>query len=145
VKGLLFALLSLSSLVVAQSPKIPTDRPLILTRVAVIDATGPLAKPDMRVVIRDHKITAIDRTSAIVPPKDGEIVDATGKFLIPGLWDMHVQRMHRVLRFPDERARYSRRLQRPRTNGQAFRKALSASPELLPTNSSVPSTTICGV
>jgi len=44
----------------------------------------------MRVVIRDHKITAIDRKSAIVPPKDGGIVDATGKFLIPGLWDMHV-------------------------------------------------------
>ena len=90
MKGLLFALLSLSSLVVAQSPTIPADKPLILTHVTVIDATGSLAKPDMRVVIRDHKITAIDRTSAIVPREDGEIVDATGKFLIPGLWDMHV-------------------------------------------------------
>src|SRR6266404_3689573 len=90
VKRLLFALLSLSSLLVAQSPTIPADRSLILTHVTVIDATGSLAKPDMRVVIRDHKITAIDRKSAIVPPKDGGIVDATGKFLIPGLWDMHV-------------------------------------------------------
>ncbi len=90
MKRLLFALLSLSSLLVAQSPTIPADRSLILTHVTVIDATGSLAKPDMRVVIRDHKITAIDRKSAIVPPKDGGIVDATGKFLIPGLWDMHV-------------------------------------------------------
>src|ERR1700747_1872044 len=90
VKSLLFALLSLSSLLVAQSPTIPANKHLILTHVTVIDATGSLAKPDMRVVIRDHKITAIDRKSAIVPPKDAEIVDATGKFLIPGLWDMHV-------------------------------------------------------
>ena len=90
MKSLLFALLSLSSLLVAQSPTIPANRPLILTHVTVIDATGSPAKPDMRVVIRDHKITAIDRKGAIMPPNDGDIVDATGKFLIPGLWDMHV-------------------------------------------------------
>jgi len=90
VKSLLFALLSLSSLLVAQSPTIPAKQTLILTHVTVIDATGSLAKPDMRIVIRDHRIAAIGPTSAAVLPKDAEIVDATGKFLIPGLWDMHV-------------------------------------------------------
>jgi len=44
----------------------------------------------MSVVIRNHRIAAMGRTSAVVPPKDSEIVDATGKFLIPRLWDMHV-------------------------------------------------------
>ena len=50
VKSLLFALLSLSSLLVAQSPTIPANQPLILTHISVIDATGSLAKPDMRMV-----------------------------------------------------------------------------------------------
>ena len=90
MKSLLFALLSLSSLLVAQSPTIPANQPLILTHVTVIDATGSLAKPDLSIVIRDHRIAALGPTSAMVLPKDAEIVDATGKFLIPGLWDMHV-------------------------------------------------------
>jgi len=64
VKSLLFALLSLSSLLVAQSPTIPPDQPLILTHVTVIDATGSPAKPDMTVVIRDHRIVALGRTGA---------------------------------------------------------------------------------
>ena len=89
MKSLLFALLSLSSLLVAQSPTIPPDQPLILTHVTVIDATGSPAKPDMTVVIRDHRIVALGRTGAAAL-QDAEIVDATGKFLIPGLWDMHV-------------------------------------------------------
>ena len=55
----------------------------------MIDATGSPAKSDVTVVIRDHRITALSQTST-VPTKDAEIVDATGKFLIPGLWDMHV-------------------------------------------------------
>src|SRR5258708_795506 len=44
----------------------------------------------MSVVIRNHRIATIGRTSSVVPPEDSEVVDATGKFLIPGLWDMHV-------------------------------------------------------
>ena len=74
----------------SESPSIPSTKPLILTHVTVIDVTGSPAKPDMSVVIRNHRIAAIGRTIAVVPPKDSEIVDATGKFLIPGLWDMHV-------------------------------------------------------
>ena len=90
MKSLLLTLLLLPSFLEAQSPSIPSTRPLILTHVTVIDVTGSPAKPDMSVVIRNHRIAAIGRTSSVVPPKDSEIVDATGKFLIPGLWDMHV-------------------------------------------------------
>ena len=88
MKILLLALL-LSASLVAQSPSAPTTRSLILTHVTVIDATGSPARPDMSVVIQSHRITALDRTSAALPT-DAEVVDATDKFLIPGLWDMHV-------------------------------------------------------
>ena len=90
MKSLLLTLLLFPSFLEAQSHSIPSTKPLILTHVTVIDVTGSPAKPDMSVVIRNHRIVAIGRTSSVVPPKDSEIVDATGKFLIPGLWDMHV-------------------------------------------------------
>ena len=61
---------------------------LVLTHVAVIDATGASAKPNMNVVIANGRIAAIGEP--VRPPKDAQIIDATGKFLIPGLWDMHV-------------------------------------------------------
>ena len=88
MKNLILAFLLLPSLLAAQSHSV-LPKSLILTHVTVIDATGSPAKPDMTVVIRDHRIIAIDRTSAPFP-NDTEVVDATGKFLIPGLWDMHV-------------------------------------------------------
>ena len=90
MKSLLLTLLLFPSFLEAQSPSIPSTKLLILTHVTVIDVTGSPAKLDMSVEIRNHRIAAIGRTSAVVPPKDSEIVDATGKFLIPGLWDMHV-------------------------------------------------------
>ena len=88
MKDLILAFLLLPSLLVAQTRSV-LPKSLILTHVTVIDATGSPAKLDMTVLIRDHRIIAIDRTSAL-SPNDTEVVDATGKFLVPGLWDMHV-------------------------------------------------------
>jgi ankyrin repeat protein len=63
---------------------------LVLTHVTVIDATGAPAKPDMTVVIKDGRIAALGKTANLDVPEDAHVVDATGKFLIPGLWDMHI-------------------------------------------------------
>jgi imidazolonepropionase-like amidohydrolase len=65
------------------------DRPLAITHVTVIDATGAAARSDRTVVIVDKRIEAIGDASARIP-KGARIVSAKGKFLIPGLWDMHV-------------------------------------------------------
>ena len=64
------------------------NRPLVITHVTVIDMTGAAPKSDMTVVISDKRILSIARTARI--PKSGRVIDGTGKFLIPGLWDMHV-------------------------------------------------------
>ncbi|WP_157245039.1 amidohydrolase family protein [Nonomuraea typhae] len=59
-----------------------------LTHVTVIDATGAAPKPGQTILIRDGRITAI---GAGVPiPEDADVVDLTGKHVIPGLADMHV-------------------------------------------------------
>ncbi|UCC99239.1 MAG: hypothetical protein JSW66_04995, partial [Phycisphaerales bacterium] len=63
---------------------------LVFTHVTVIDATGAPAKPDMTVVIKGGRIAALGKTATLDVPEDAHVVDATGKFLIPGLWDMHI-------------------------------------------------------
>jgi imidazolonepropionase-like amidohydrolase len=63
---------------------------LVFTHVTVIDATGAPAKPDMTVVIKGGRIAALGKTANLDVPENAHVVDATGKFLIPGLWDMHI-------------------------------------------------------
>jgi imidazolonepropionase-like amidohydrolase len=62
---------------------------LVLTHVTVIDATGAQAMPDMAVVITGNRISEIAKTEKVRLPKGAQVVNGTGKFLIPGLWDMH--------------------------------------------------------
>jgi imidazolonepropionase-like amidohydrolase len=63
---------------------------LVITNVTIIDVTGAPAASDMTVVITGDRITEIGPTRSVRAPKDAQIVSGTGKFLIPGLWDMHV-------------------------------------------------------
>jgi imidazolonepropionase-like amidohydrolase len=70
----------------------PTEHlptPLTLTHVTVIDGTGAPAKPDMTLLIEHGRIATLGKTGAVPLAKDAQILDAAGRFLIPGLWDMH--------------------------------------------------------
>jgi hypothetical protein len=61
-----------------------------IRHVTVIDATGSPARPDMTVTIIGDRIASIAKSSKATLPEGGQVIDAAGKFLIPGLWDMHV-------------------------------------------------------
>ncbi len=64
---------------------------LIIHEVTVIDATGSPAQPHRTVIVRDGKIEEIGSSDGSrVRKLAGVHVDGTGKFLVPGLWDMHV-------------------------------------------------------
>jgi len=63
---------------------------LVFVHVAVIDVVNGVAEPDMTVVVTGYKITDIGKSETITPSSHARVVDGTGKFLIPGLWDMHV-------------------------------------------------------
>src|SRR5918996_680550 len=73
----------------AQTTAPAAQAPLALTHVTVIDATGAAPQTDKTVIIVGNRIDAIVDASAGTP-KGARIVSAKGKFLIPGLWDMHV-------------------------------------------------------
>ncbi len=87
-----FVLLIFALTTVATAPAKPQPKPvsLVFTHVTVIDATGAAAKPDLTVVITGERITEIGKAGKVRVPKDAQVIDATGKFLIPGLWDMHI-------------------------------------------------------
>jgi imidazolonepropionase-like amidohydrolase len=66
------------------------ERPLAFTHVTVIDATGSAPLADMTVLVEGKHIVQLGKSSEVQPPQGARIVAARGKYLIPGLWDMHV-------------------------------------------------------
>lgn len=59
-----------------------------ITNVTVIDAVSG-ARPNVTVVFDGDAIVAVGPADAELPPAS-ETIDGSGKYLIPGLWDMHV-------------------------------------------------------
>jgi imidazolonepropionase-like amidohydrolase len=71
----------------AQSKKVISQKPILIKNVNII----PMTKDNRiirnaNVVIKDNKILSINKPI----PKDVEIIDGDGKWLIPGLIDMHI-------------------------------------------------------
>ena len=60
---------------------------LVLSHVNVVDVERGAVRRDVTVTIADDRIAAVDTAA---PRAGAQIVDGTGKYLIPGLWDMHV-------------------------------------------------------
>jgi hypothetical protein len=44
---------------------------------------------DMTLLVRGHDIVAVGRARQVKIPTSAKVMDGTGKFVIPGLWDMH--------------------------------------------------------
>jgi imidazolonepropionase-like amidohydrolase len=61
-----------------------------ITHVTTIDVEQGTARPDLTVVIRGPRITTIGPAASTTIPDEARIIDGRGKWLIPGLWDMHV-------------------------------------------------------
>lgn len=66
-----------------------TTTPLVLLGGTLIDGTGRPPINDSAVVIRGDRIIAAGLRSEIAIPSDARVVDVSGKYLLPGLWDMH--------------------------------------------------------
>jgi len=62
---------------------------LAIVGATLIDGTGATPVADSAVVIDHGNIVAAGPRAKIAIPKDAQVIDAKGKFLLPGLWDMH--------------------------------------------------------
>ena len=87
---LILTLVGLGALCGAQSS---STNGLYIDDVTVIDATGAPPQPHRGVMVRDGRIVGIFPGEELGKAREklaGTWVDGRGKFLIPGLWDMHV-------------------------------------------------------
>ena len=62
---------------------------LALTHVRIIDGTGAAARDDQTLVIRDGSIVSLGPSASTSVPANAQVLDLTGKSLIPGLIMMH--------------------------------------------------------
>jgi imidazolonepropionase-like amidohydrolase len=70
-------------------PETPARPSTAFLNVTVIDGTDGPPRPDQTVVVTGERIAAMGPRSSVKVPRGATIVDGAGKFLIPGLWDMH--------------------------------------------------------
>jgi imidazolonepropionase-like amidohydrolase len=80
-------LVAIASVVTAQESN------LAFTHVNVIDATGAPVQADMTVIVQGKQILQIGKSGETAVPKTARVVDGHEKYLIPGLWDMHVHQI----------------------------------------------------
>jgi imidazolonepropionase-like amidohydrolase len=61
----------------------------VLTGATLIDGTGAAPVPDAAVVIEGDRISGVGPRAGLGWPADAEVIDASGRTLIPGLIDAH--------------------------------------------------------
>ena len=66
------------------------EGPLVFVHASLFDSESAQLLPNRTVVITGNRITAVGADGQVPLPKSAETIDATGKTLMPGLWDMHV-------------------------------------------------------
>ena len=68
----------------------PQEPTLVITNVTVVDVDSGRLVPDRTVIVRGTRIAAVGEASLTPLPANAVVVDGSGRFLIPGLWDFHV-------------------------------------------------------
>jgi imidazolonepropionase-like amidohydrolase len=63
---------------------------LIIRHANLFDAKAKVMRPGMSVVVQGNRITAVGPDREVAEPDAAEVIDARGRALLPGLWDMHV-------------------------------------------------------
>ncbi|HJU74404.1 MAG TPA: amidohydrolase family protein [Gemmatimonadaceae bacterium] len=65
-------------------------RQIALTRVTIIDPARDSLLRDATVLLSGERVVAVGPRRSVAIPRGAQVIDGNGKFLIPGLWDMHV-------------------------------------------------------
>ncbi len=65
-------------------------RALAIIGVSVVDVREGRTVSDQTVLVRGERIVAIGPRGSVAVPTDADRIDGQGRFVMPGLWDMHV-------------------------------------------------------
>src|SRR5664279_1508916 len=70
-------------------PDADIHKRMAIIHALVIDVVNKTTIPDATILIENGKIGVVGKSSAVQIPKDAFLLDAKGKTVLPGLWDMH--------------------------------------------------------
>ena len=84
-----FALATALTACTAGPPTIDGTGTITVAGATLIDGTGAPPVEDAVVIVRGDRIERAGSRQDVPVPEGGEVIDATGKFLIPGLVDLH--------------------------------------------------------
>ena len=88
-KSILYSLFVLCALLGFARAVLAQSGGLALTHVTIIDPAVGKPQQDMTILVRGQNIAAVGRARQVTIPASATVIDGTGKFVIPGLWDMH--------------------------------------------------------
>ncbi len=74
----------------AAAPATPAQETVAITNVTVISMRDTIPRPGQTVIIRGGRIAEIGAAARVRVPRGTRQVDGTGRWLIPGLFDLHV-------------------------------------------------------
>jgi len=69
------------------SAQAPQQSALVVEGGTLLDGNGGTPLPDSLVVIQGNKIAAVGRKEQVAVPPNARVINATGKFVLPGLWE----------------------------------------------------------
>ncbi len=78
------------TLLAQAQPTLAQKGNLAIVNATLIDGTGAAARRSVTILVRDGLIASVTDADKAVVPDGTHRIDATGKFVIPGLADMHV-------------------------------------------------------
>jgi hypothetical protein len=80
----------LTPFILALAPVAHAQARVTFTHVSIIDGRDSSPRADQTVIVAGNRIASIGPSAKVRVPPGARIIDGRGKFLIPGLWDMHV-------------------------------------------------------
>lgn len=70
------------------------EGPLVISNGDVFDSERGVVMPGTTVVIEGDRIVAVGPAESIEVPRGATVIDATGRTVIPGMWEMHGHHNH---------------------------------------------------
>jgi len=86
---------------------------LVLTNCNLIDCVSPTPVPEASIVVENGLISEILDGNRSPDTRDAEVIDLEGRYLLPGLWDIHIHPEHTSPAVPsvaEQTARFGRNL-----------------------------------
>jgi imidazolonepropionase-like amidohydrolase len=80
----------LGGMLAASAASASPAAPVVIAHTAIVDVATGTVLADRTVVVEHGRIVEVAPAATARLPKGATVIDGSGKYLIPGLWDMHI-------------------------------------------------------